>query len=258
LGSPAGTSAGARTLGRGMTAAAETSKAAPGWRKPLWLIVAAVALALLVAAWLLLPLAEWMAAYGAYARGFGAAGVVVVCIVYVVATLLCVPGWPLTLLVTFAYGWWAIPISLGGGMAAALIAFLIGRSVAKRAVERFVARHEALKAVHGIAREEAFKTILLTRLTPVTPFAIENYVFGGTGVRLLPYLAATSVGIIPGTIQNVWLGMIGRTAAEGGASVLAWGVLALGFAASIGLSVWMTRAARRRMREERDRRGDRG
>jgi uncharacterized membrane protein YdjX (TVP38/TMEM64 family) len=105
-------------------------------------------------------------------------------------------------------------------------------------------------AVDSVAREETFKTILLARLTPVTPFALENYAFGVTGVRLGAYLAATAVGIVPGTILNVWIGVIGRTAAQGGAGAASWALLVIGLAAAVILSVWLTRRAKQKLQHE--------
>jgi uncharacterized membrane protein YdjX (TVP38/TMEM64 family) len=100
------------------------------------------------------------------------------------------------------------------------------------------------------SRQETFKTIVLARLTPVTPFAVENYAFGVTGVRLGSFLAATAIGIVPGTIQNVWIGVMGRTAAEGGAGVMNWILLTLGLVATVVLTVWMTRQAKIRMKRQ--------
>lgn len=81
-------------------------------------------------------------------------------------------------------------------------------------------RHPTFKAVDAVARDEGFKAILLARLTPVTPFAVENYAFGITGVRVGSFLPATAIRIIPGMVQNVWTSVIGRTAAQGGAGVM--------------------------------------
>jgi uncharacterized membrane protein YdjX (TVP38/TMEM64 family) len=220
-------------------------------RRTLWIAAASIGgVALLLLAWFLLPLDEWLQGFGEWARGLGAAGVALVCVAYVLATLALVPGFPMTLAVAVAYGWWALAICFGGGMVAALVAFLLARYVARERVQRFLDRHRTAKAVDSVAREETFKTILLARLTPVTPFALENYAFGVTGVRLGAYLAATAIGIVPGTILNVWIGVIGRTAAQGGAGAASWALLVVGLAAAVILSVWLTRRARRKLRHE--------
>ena len=48
-------------------------------------------------------------------RGLGLAGVMLVCIAYVICTVLLVPGVPLTLAVAVAYGWWALLSCLPAG-----------------------------------------------------------------------------------------------------------------------------------------------
>lgn len=204
----------------------------------------------LIGAWFLLPMDEWLQHFSQWAQGLGTTGVVIVSIAYVICTVLLVPGVALTLAVAVAYGWWALAICFFGGMTAALISFLISRYLARERVKRFLDKHPAMKAVDTVAHEESFKTIVLARLTPVTPFAVENYAFGVTGVRLGSFLLATAIGIIPGTIQNVWIGVIGRTAAEGSAGMMNWVLLTVGLVATIVLTVWMTRQAKIRMKQQ--------
>lgn len=220
-------------------------------RKFIWLAAASViGFVALIAAWFLLPMDEWLKQFSQWAQGLGATGVVIVSLAYVICTVLLVPGVALTLAVAVAYGWWALAICFFGGMTAALISFLISRYLARERVKRFLDRHPAMKAVDTVAHEETFKTIVLARLTPVTPFAVENYAFGVTGVRLSSFLLATAIGIVPGTIQNVWIGVIGRTAAEGGAGVMNWILLTVGLVATVVLTVWMTRQAKIRMKQQ--------
>jgi uncharacterized membrane protein YdjX (TVP38/TMEM64 family) len=220
-------------------------------RKFIWLAVASVlGFVALIVAWFLLPMQEWLQGFSQWAQSLGTMGVVIVSVAYVICTILLVPGVPLTLAVAVAYGWWALAICFFGGMTAALISFLISRYLARERVKRFLDTHPAMKAVDTVAHEETFKTIVLARLTPVTPFAVENYAFGVTGVRLGSSLAATAIGIVPGTIQNVWIGVMGRTAAEGGAGVMNWILLTIGLVATIVLTVWMTRQAKIRMKQQ--------
>jgi uncharacterized membrane protein YdjX (TVP38/TMEM64 family) len=217
-------------------------------RSFVWLAAASVlGFVAIFVAWFLLPVQDWLQSFSEWAQGLGTMGVVLVSIAYVICTILLVPGVPLTLAVAVAYGWWSLLICFFGGMTAALISFLISRYLARDRVKRFIDRHPTIRAIDTVAYEESFKTILLSRLTPVTPFAVENYAFGVTGVRLGSFLLATAIGIVPGTIQNVWIGVIGRTAAQGGAGVANWILLVVGLVATIVLTVWMTRQAKKRM-----------
>ena len=218
---------------------------------PLW---AAGAIILLAAAifglWYVLPLQSWLESWTKWADSFGAIGIAVISLLYIVATLALVPGFPMTLAVSIVYGWWALLICFGGGMVAALIAFLIARYSAREFLERFLERHKKLKAIDKVARQETFKAILLARLTPITPFAMENYAFGLTGVRLGAYLAATAVGIVPGTVLNVWIGILGRNATNSDASAASWTLLILGLVAMVILSVWLTWRARQEIERQ--------
>jgi uncharacterized membrane protein YdjX (TVP38/TMEM64 family) len=217
-------------------------------RNFVWLAAASVlGFVAIFVAWFLLPVQEWLQGFSEWAQGLGVIGVALVSVAYVICTILLVPGVALTLAVAVAYGWWALLICFFGGMLAALISFLISRYLARDRVKRFIDKHPTIRAIDTVAHEESFKTILLSRLTPVTPFAVENYAFGVTGVRLGSFLLATAIGIVPGTIQNVWIGAIGRTAAQGGAGVANWILLIIGLAATVVLTVWMTRQAKKRM-----------
>jgi uncharacterized membrane protein YdjX (TVP38/TMEM64 family) len=217
-------------------------------RNFVWLAAASVlGFVAIFVAWFLLPVQEWLQGFSEWAQGLGVIGVALVSVAYVICTILLVPGVALTLAVAVAYGWWALLICFFGGMLAALISFLISRYLARDRVKRFIDKHPTIRAIDTVAHEESFKTILLSRLTPVTPFAVENYAFGVTGVRLGSFLLATAIGIVPGTIQNVWIGVIGRTAAQGGAGVANWILLVIGLAATVVLTVWMTRQAKKRM-----------
>jgi uncharacterized membrane protein YdjX (TVP38/TMEM64 family) len=43
-------------------------------------------------------------------------------------------------------------------------------------------------------------------LIPLVPFSVLNYAAGASSVRVLPYLVATLVGLLPGTAAVVILG----------------------------------------------------
>jgi uncharacterized membrane protein YdjX (TVP38/TMEM64 family) len=220
-------------------------------RKSAWALgVPFLGFVLLFVAWFLLPVDQWLQSFSTWAQSLGFTGVLLLSAVYILGTLLLVPGIPMTLAIAVAYGWWALLICGLGGLLAALIAFLIGRFVARDFVRRLSEKHPILKAIDSVAHEETFKTILLARLNPVTPFAMENYAFGVTGVRLGSYLLATLVGIVPGTILNVWVGVIGRTAAQGQASIANCIFLVVGLIATVILTIWMTRQAKRKLEQQ--------
>src|SRR5258708_26567551 len=117
-------------------------------------VVAAAALVVaLVAAGALLPVADWATALVDRARGAGPAGVAAFAAVYLIAPLLLLPASVLTLGAGFLFGplWgivFASPVSVG----AASLAFLLGRTLARRSVERRVEGDAPLAAAAGAGR----------------------------------------------------------------------------------------------------------
>ena len=63
---------------------------------------------------------------------------------------------------------------------------------------RRVAQSERLRAVDEAVARDGWKIVLLTRLSPAFPFVLLNYALGLTRVRLLPYVLASWVGMMPG------------------------------------------------------------
>lgn len=55
-------------------------------------------------------------------------------------------------------------------------------------------------------QKDAFQYLLTLRLVPAFPFWVVNIVPGLLNMKLMPYLAATLIGIIPGTFAFTYLG----------------------------------------------------
>jgi uncharacterized membrane protein YdjX (TVP38/TMEM64 family) len=62
----------------------------------------------------------------------------------------------------------------------------------------------------GIA-DHQFGVIVMARLSPLLPFALMNVVLPVTGVRLVPFLVAGTLGMLPRTTFFVWLGSEAKT-----------------------------------------------
>ncbi len=196
-------------------------------------------------------MAHWLLSLVAWARQAGPAGAAVYGLGYVLGTLLFVPGSVLTLLAGFLYG-------LAGGLAVvvpssllgALLAFLLGRTVARAPVLRLIQRHRRFRAVDQAISAEAFRVVLLLRLSPVFPFNLLNYGLGVTGVSLRTYLLGTALGVLPGAVLYVYLGSLLTTATEAlaGRPSAGWAgrlLFAAGLVATAAVVVLVSRAARR-------------
>jgi uncharacterized membrane protein YdjX (TVP38/TMEM64 family) len=128
---------------------------------------------------------------------------------YVVATVLFVPGSVLTLGAGAVFGvvLGSVCVSISATLGATA-AFLVGRYLARDAIARRIAKNEKFATIDRAVADEGWKIVLLTRLSPVFPFTLLNYAFGLTRVKLSHYVLASWLGMIPGTVMYVYLGSL--------------------------------------------------
>ena len=187
----------------------------------------------------------WSAAAGPYA-GF------LYGLLYFVAALLLVPAAAFSLGAGFLFGFpLGVVISILSIAASAAAAYVIGRSIARKRVERMLTARPRLAAVDGALRENGWKVVALLRLNPLLPAAPLNYVLSATSIRFLPFLVGTVIGMLPDTLVYVALGSAGHLLIEPGArrSPAEWALLGLGIAATAAATVLITRIARRKLAE---------
>jgi uncharacterized membrane protein YdjX (TVP38/TMEM64 family) len=211
-------------------------------------------LAASVAALVFLPVKHYLADFVDWVRRLGWWGPLVFGLVYAVAALI-IPGSLLTLAAGFAFG-----VVLGtvvvsaASVTTAVIAFGLGRTLARGWVEAKVAANPKFRAIDQAVGENGFKIVFLTRLSPVFPFTLLNYAFGLTRVRFRDYLIASWVGMLPGTVLYVYLGTTVRELADLAAgnyertpvqTAFFWA----GLAAAIIVTVLTTRVARNALRK---------
>ena len=186
---------------------------------------------------------EWIEA-------FGPAGAAAFVGIYVVACVLFIPGSILTLGAGAVYG--VVRGSLLVSVASTLgatAAFLAGRYLARDWVARRIEGNERFRAIDRAVGREGWKIVGLTRLSPVFPFNLLNYAYGLTRVSLRDYVLASWLGMIPGTVMYVYLGSLAGSLATleaggGGRSPAQWALYVVGLAATVAVTVYVTRIAR--------------
>ena len=202
-----------------------------------------------------LPLTEYLGGFLERVQALGVWGPVILGAVYVIATVAMVPGLILTLGSGFAFGLTVgtITVSLASTLGATA-AFVVGRTLARGWVERIAARSPRFGAVDKAVKEHGFKIVLLTRLSPVFPFNVLNYLFSLTSVRLRDYVLASWIGMFPATLMYVYFGTALKSITEvlsgqvegGGAQKVLLGV---GLVVTVVVTVFVTRLARRAIRQ---------
>ena len=198
-----------------------------------------------------LPVGAWTKQLEAWISRLGGAGYVVFYAIYVVAALLFVPGAALTIAAGFLFG------ILRGGLivwaaatTAAALAFLIARHLARGAVEARARKDPRFTAIDKAIGERGWKIVALLRLSPAVPFSLSNYFYGLTAIRFWPYVLTSGLAMLPGTVLYVYLGAAGKAAARGAGRSGAENVyLGLGLAATIAVTIYLTRVARTALRK---------
>jgi pyruvate/2-oxoglutarate dehydrogenase complex dihydrolipoamide dehydrogenase (E3) component/uncharacterized membrane protein YdjX (TVP38/TMEM64 family) len=220
-----------------------------------WIVLTLVLVAALVVAIRAVHLQHYLVDFVDWIRSAGWFGIWVFGLVYVLATVLFLPGSILTLGAGFAYG-----VGLGtavvwvGANVGAALAFVLGRTLARQWVAGRVGTNPRFAAIDRAVGREGLKIVLLTRLSPVFPFNLLNYAFGLTTVSLRDYVFGSLVGMLPGTIMYVYLGSLITSLSELAAgrtsdSVAQQIFYFAGLAVTVVVTVYVTRVARRALAE---------
>jgi uncharacterized membrane protein YdjX (TVP38/TMEM64 family) len=141
--------------------------------------------------------------------------------------------------VLFGFVSGALYIMLGITLGA-LIAHSIGRLLGRD----FMARHlsgRLLTMEQAVARRGVM-AIVISRMIPLMPFGISNYLFGTTSVKLRPFLTGTVLGALPATLAYSALGAATARGDALGMSIAGAVTLTLGVGGSIAsILLWRRR-----------------
>jgi uncharacterized membrane protein YdjX (TVP38/TMEM64 family) len=219
------------------------------------LIAAAVVVIALVVASFFLPVKQYLVDVLTWCRSLGVWGPFIVIIVYIVACVFFLPGLVLTLGAGFIFGLLkgTVVVSIASTLGASA-AFLVGRTIARDWVEKKVAANPKFAAIDRAVEREGFKIVFLTRLSPVFPFNLLNYVFGLTKVGFWKYVLASWIGMLPGTIMYVYLGtvmesLVAAAADQAERSTAETVFLWVGLVMAIIVVAFVTRVARKALRD---------
>jgi uncharacterized membrane protein YdjX (TVP38/TMEM64 family) len=100
----------------------------------------------------------------------------------------------------FLYGFPGAMIGFVGG---SVIGYFISRRVSKHKVEELVESNEKARAIRealvGHGQKRTLLIVTLIRVPPNAPFALTNLILASSGVKLLPYVIGTAIGMAPRT-----------------------------------------------------------
>jgi len=167
-----------------------------------------------------------------WVRDAGAVAPLLFILVYALAAILFIPGTIFTLAGGALFG----PVlgtlyNLTGATLGATLAFLIARYLAADMVAN-KAGGRIKQLINGV-EAEGWRFVAFVRLVPLFPFILMNYALGLTRLRLLYYIIASFVFMMPGAIAYTYLGYAGREAVAGGEGLIRKVLLALALLAVV-------------------------
>jgi uncharacterized membrane protein YdjX (TVP38/TMEM64 family) len=191
---------------------------------------------------------EWVA-------GAGWVGMLIFGVVYILATVLLIPGSLLTLAAGAIYGpLWGLLLISPASVLGATAAFLLARGALRPWVEGRLLQDKRFQAIDSGVAAGGFKIVMLLRLSPLLPFNLVNYALGLTRISTSGYVAASAIGMLPGTFLYVYSGSIVRDLTrlgEGGPEgPFRWVVLGVGLLATAAVTWLLARTARRALAEQ--------
>ena len=214
-----------------------------------------VAVALLLW-WVGRSLAPRLLGIVSHIQSLGPAAPVAFILIYAFAVVALIPASLLTVAGGAVFGLIrGVIFSLVGATLGSTCGFLLGRYVARRLVARRLSAMPRFVAIEKAVSARGRRIVFLLRLSPVIPFNVLNYALGISEARLGQYVAASFLGMLPGTWMYVYLGSLAVTAAGLGDTSRAGAsgrlsLTALGLAATVAVVVLVTRSARRALDEE--------
>ena len=137
----------------------------------------------------------------AWFDGLGWWAPVVFVLLWIAASVLFLPGLAITIAGGLVFGavWGAVWTTVGANLGA-IAAFLVGRYAARGMVEGMVEKNQALKKIDEGVKRQGWRMLMVTRLVPIFPFNVQNYVYGLTDIPLRTYVLVTLPCMLPATI----------------------------------------------------------
>ena len=211
----------------------------PAWGK---ILIAALVVAALAAAWRYTPLSQYITAelINGWARAMRQTtwAPLVVILAYTPAAFVMFPRPVLTLLTVIAFGpWLGFAYGMTGIIAAALATYYVGRLLPERTVQRLAG--DKLDDVIKALRRHGLMAMLAVRIVPVAPFAVEGLIAGAVPLKLWDYTLGTFLGMLPGVLATTVFGSQISAALED-PSTINWWIVAAVITAMIALT-WFVR-----------------
>ena len=110
------------------------------------------------------------------------------------------------LITGFYLGWSGFPGMVVAYALAALVGYQLATTLDHGKMLAFLSHFPKAEAVMKELKTDSWQLIFLTRVSPVTPFALMTFVLAIMRVRRGPFLLASIAGMLPRSLFFFWLG----------------------------------------------------
>ncbi|MGD0074218.1 MAG: TVP38/TMEM64 family protein [Candidatus Binataceae bacterium] len=185
----------------------------------LWVMIGC--LVTIAVAMIVLPVSKILFSLFETAHAMGVWGPALIAAAYVPACLFVVPGMFLTIASGYLFGITTGAITAWiGSTAGATAAFIAGRVLARELVVAGMSGNPKRAGMDQAISDHGVRFAILTRLTPLIPFNLLNYVLGMSGISLGQFVLGSWIGLIPVTLMYAYLGTLLKQVEETGGADL--------------------------------------
>ncbi|NDV26934.1 TVP38/TMEM64 family protein [Desulfovibrio sp. JC010] len=131
----------------------------------------------------------------------------------------------------------------------ASLSFFLGRFVLRGRVFKKFRNDPNFMKMEMLSRKHPVKVLALSRIVPVVPYSVANYLWAATGVRFLPYLVMSVLCLIPETVFLTAGGHLLSAGVREG--TMNWEMLAV-LAAAAAVIFFLVRAVRRSIEQDEE------
>ena len=179
-------------------------------------------------------MADRLYAFAQQLEALGLAGLALLALVFALGSLTFMPRFTFYAISGLVFGLAAIHVAVIGSTVGAMLAYLLARGVLRGTFRRLVDRRPPWRATLAAVDAEGWRLVALTRLASPLPGGAINYVYGLTGIPLVPYMLGTAGGLLVPVTLFAGLGALGRIALQeqplGQAGAFAAGLVVLAIA----------------------------
>lgn len=194
----------------------------------------------------MVPVLEWIDSFGPWAAA-------VFMVVDMLAVVVLAPSLPLTMGAGFIFGvGWGTLYCLVARTIGSTLGFLIARYALGERVGRYIRSRQRFHLANAALAEDGGRIVFLTRLVPLFPGKLSNYLFGVTRCPLRGFFLGTFAGMIPFTFTNTYMGSLAGDLAtigmrEGPRTPLQWALDGIGLLIALSGAIALAHYARTRL-----------